>query len=657
MPAGMTADGAAHAAWRPNVLTWVSAWRALIALEALIAVAAGLAPSASTSFVLILGAWTAVTLFAALVERRGRVVLHRALLSVDLVVCALIMWWAPDATLLALGAAFACSTILAWASLRPVDAFIACGVSAGAYLTAALSGGAVGIVVPASSGIGTCALLVFFALATSGFFTVAHRIGALEIATEISRERGRYRRDLHDRLGQALSGMHFEVQAVHAVGLDDQASTRLASLADGYRDAQRMLQDLFRVGDEPMVGTNVASVIRQEARRIGQQAGAHIDVDVSGDPSRVPPWMRPHIVAIAGESVNNALKNGHAGSIDVSIDVTDTMVVVSVTDDGVGFDNPPGTITEREGHYGLREMAERARILGGEVVIASQPGFGTRVRLQAPLPDHAAEDILERDASMLRGNVWTLVIGLRTILGIVALLQLAVTAISSASVTAGVLALLVALDIGIVAARSTSTRRSLSEYPILGAWYFVAVAAAYAAAIATDVAPAFLLYAPLTLLGIAVVGQRKLTIRLAWFLLGCVMSIALIARALGDMSDAQLEATLIHITDIALIALAAIQGARLLDRLETLQIRVRYQALARLRQGLSGRMRDQLTERLEELERHTRALAENPPTSAEEFSAQTAAIQNESTQLKQRLRDIVHTLADPTPAGRTPINV
>jgi hypothetical protein len=69
-------------------------------------------------------------------------------------------------------------------------------------------------------------------------------------------------------------------------------------------------------------------------------------------------------------------------------------------------------------------------------------------------------------------------------------------------------------------------------------------------------------------------------------------------------------------------------------------------------------MRDQLTERLEELERHARQLAEAPPAGGEQFRDATAQLQDGSTELKQRLRDIVHTLADPTPQqGRTPAHV
>lgn len=653
-PAGIEPDAAARSAWAPNVFTWVLTWRALICIELGVAIAAGLAPTAAWLPLGAAMAWTIASILPAWAPPAGAS-LRRGVLVADLAACVVLLALARDDATLSLLAAYACSSAVSWAAHRPVDAFIAGGACAAAFVAVAVlevGGEVAGIT-------GTLSLFLFFALATSGFFTVAHRIGALEIANEISRERGRYRRDLHDRLGQALSGMHFEVQAVHAVGRDEHAPARLLSLADGYRDALRMLRDLFRVGDEPMVGTNVASVIRQESRRMGQQAGAQVAVETTGDASRVPPWMRPHVVAIAGECVNNALKNGHSRSIEISLDVTDELLVLSITDDGVGFDNPPGTITEKEGHYGLREMAERARICGGEVVIASQVGFGTRVRLQVPIPLDAAEDVLERDASKLRENVWTLLVALRVALGGVAIAQLAASIVSNGPepllllVTAGVV-----LDVVLVPLASHRIRRTLQAGTGGAAvWYAVGTGFAFAATLWWDIAPVMILYAPLVFLGVAVANGRGAAARAAWAMLVVVVATCAGARAIGELSDSELRAALVHVTDIALLGMAAVQGAKLLDRLEVLQIRVRHQAIARLKQGLSSRMRDQLTERLQQLERHARALATETPD-GEDFAQETERLTRESTELKQRLRDIVHTLADPTPPqGRTPAHV
>ncbi len=339
--------------------------------------------------------------------------------------------------------------------------------------------------------------------------------------------------------------------------------------------------------------------------------------------------------------------------------MTDDLLVLSITDDGVGFDNPPGTITEKEGHYGLREMAERARICGGEVVIASQVGFGTRVRLQVPIPIDATEDVLERDASKLRGNVWSLLMALRVALGVVALAQLASMLVSgdgklgTALVTAAVL-----LDVVVVAARSRPIQRALQGGPGAAILYSIGTGIAYGAVLWWNIPPIMLLYAPLVLLGVGVMSGRRGAARASWAMLGVVVVSTTLLGVAGRLSDDELRASLVHVTDIALLGMAAVQGAKLLDRLETLQIRVRFQAIARLKQGLSGRMRDQLTERLEELERHARELATDTPDDDEAFAQATARLTSESTELKQRLRDIVHTLADPTPQqGRTPAHV
>ena len=75
---------------------------------------------------------------------------------------------------------------MSWASGRPIDASVAGGIGAAAYVVLGLLGPYADS--QPSSFVGNLALYFFFALATSGFFTVARRIGALEIATEISPE-------------------------------------------------------------------------------------------------------------------------------------------------------------------------------------------------------------------------------------------------------------------------------------------------------------------------------------------------------------------------------------------------------------------------------------------------------------------------------------
>lgn len=652
VPSTMTADGAARTAWQPNVFQWVAVWRLLVVVEGLVAVLTGEVGARSLLTLQLAAGYAAVSTALAVWRPRGRA--HQPVLVLDLIACIALLAFAQDQTTFALMALYSYSTVVSWASGRPIDAFIAGGLGAAAYTVLGLLG-------PYASSrpsafVGNLALYGFFALATSGFFTVARRIGALEIATGISRERGRYRRDLHDRLGQALCGLHFELQAVHASGLAHGAEDRLRSLADGYRHARTMLGDLFRQNDEPLVATNVGALIQQEARRMSQQTGVRIDADISGDATRIPPWMRPHVWSVAGECMTNAVKNGEAANIDIELSIAGDMFVLSVTDDGVGFDNPPGTITEKEGHYGLREMAERARICGGEVVIASQPGVGARVRLQVPLPEGGADDIIERDASQLRQNVWTLFTVLRVGLGVVALGQLLVGWGSLSSQLVGsIMAFIISIDVLLPALRRRALFLMLTERPGL---LYVPVAiygAGYGIALSADVVPTFMLYAPLVLLAGGVHGGRRMATRMTIAMTLLVTAGWASAAFLGHAGERAGDLTLLSVTNLLIIGMSATQGAKLLDRLETLQIRVRYQALARLRQGLSSRLRDRLIERLDDLERTTRELAA-ADASPDEFRQVTERLQQGSSDLKAQLREIVHQLADPTP-GRTQAHV
>ncbi len=650
VPEGVTVDGAARTVWRPNVLLWMGIWRIVVAAQMLVATWVSDSVAQGTwTVVAIAGAWGVLTLGAASLgavtasSMRWR--------AVDLLVLTALLVSAPDQTALALAALYSYSAVIAWSVDHPAGAFLAAALLATTYVVAGLVG-PYADERPAAF-VGNLALYFFFALAVSGFFTVARRISALEIATEMSRERGRYRRDLHDRLGQALCGLHFELQALQSAGPDDASRERFSSLADGYGSARSMLEDLFADTDEPLMATNIGLLLHQEARRMADQSSATITPQVTGDPSRIPPWMRPHVWSIAGECMTNALKNGQASTITIDLVVEDGLLVLSVSDDGIGFDAPPGEIPVKEGHYGLREMQERARICGGEVVVVSQPGFGTRVRLQVPLPlDGEADAIIDRDASALRDSTWNLLNVLRAGLGIVALAQLAagtVAGVGPAAVLV-VVGVLMAIDIAapLVLHRGEGAVRRVRMLELAASTtLYVGL---FAVAAWTGTPPYVMLYAPLVLLQAGIAFGRHAAAWLTLAFAGGAVGVVLV-DALVLPGEALAAGSLMYITNLVIIGLCATQGARLLDRLEALQIRVRYQAMALIRQSLSGRMRNDLVAVLDELEDRTRRLAAAPPE-PDAFVTATEPLAEGSTKLKVRLREIVHQLAEPDP-GRT----
>jgi signal transduction histidine kinase len=86
------------------------------------------------------------------------------------------------------------------------------------------------------------------------------------------------------------------------------------------------------------------------------------------------------VLRIAHEALHNALRHASAEHVVVGLREGDGKLVVEVTDDGVGFE--PHRAAVRSRHLGLTSMEERARELGGRLVIRSKPGSGTTVRLE-----------------------------------------------------------------------------------------------------------------------------------------------------------------------------------------------------------------------------------------------------------------------------------
>ncbi|MDX1614052.1 MAG: sensor histidine kinase [Candidatus Promineifilaceae bacterium] len=101
-----------------------------------------------------------------------------------------------------------------------------------------------------------------------------------------------------------------------------------------------------------------------------------------GEIPPLDPLQTNHILAIVGEALSNAARHAQADTVTIDADRVDGRLQMEVADDGRGFvtqEDPTG--------YGLRNMRDRARLLGGRLNIETQPGQGTRVTLSVPLEE------------------------------------------------------------------------------------------------------------------------------------------------------------------------------------------------------------------------------------------------------------------------------
>jgi signal transduction histidine kinase len=130
---------------------------------------------------------------------------------------------------------------------------------------------------------------------------------------------------------------------------------------------------------QPSLGGAGAS-IAEHVRALAKRWNVDVQVDVVGD-VQVPTAKHAEVLRIVGEAITNAARHAEATTVSVHIGGQDGRLLVSISDDGRGFDAAhPGF----EYGFGLHSMQERAALLGGDVQLASTPGSGTRVDIAIP---------------------------------------------------------------------------------------------------------------------------------------------------------------------------------------------------------------------------------------------------------------------------------
>ena len=199
----------------------------------------------------------------------------------------------------------------------------------------------------------------------------------------ISGEQRRIGQDMHDGLGQELTGLALtaralEIQATRdALGIAPELD-RLAKLASAcIESTRRIVRGLSPLSD---ADGNLPAAIEALARTSSLsgtdvQARAHFDAPLS-----LPVEARTHLLRIVQEAVQNALKHAHADSVAVELWVRPGAVMLSIEDDGRGL--PPGSDA---GHgLGMRTMRFRAAAIGGRLSVSARRGGGTRIVCEAP---------------------------------------------------------------------------------------------------------------------------------------------------------------------------------------------------------------------------------------------------------------------------------
>jgi signal transduction histidine kinase len=206
----------------------------------------------------------------------------------------------------------------------------------------------------------------------------------------VAEERARIARELHDIVAHAVSVMVLQTGAVRhrlpdGYGEEVDALRGVEATGRSALGEMRRLLGAMRRDDGPELapqpGLGQLDVLLGEVRR----AGLPVELQIDGEPSRLPAAIDLSAYRIVQEGLTNALKHAHAGEAHVHIRYAAHELRIEVSDDGDGA----GAIGDGLGH-GLVGVRERVKLYGGEMTTAAANGGGFRLTTSLPLDGYGA---------------------------------------------------------------------------------------------------------------------------------------------------------------------------------------------------------------------------------------------------------------------------
>lgn len=204
-------------------------------------------------------------------------------------------------------------------------------------------------------------------------------------------ERDRIAREMHDSLAQVQSLLHLRLCSLSSrADVADTPAVRaeVEELAEICRESVRDTRESIlglREGSRP--NQSLADGLERYLRTFSRTSGIQVRLEQPDAPVELSAAQELQLSRVVQEALTNVRKHSGAQQVAVALEALPTGTRISITDDGHGFDPQAVAAAEQPGQlggYGLHTMTERVAELGGELVIHSRPGAGTRVVADLP---------------------------------------------------------------------------------------------------------------------------------------------------------------------------------------------------------------------------------------------------------------------------------
>lgn len=207
-------------------------------------------------------------------------------------------------------------------------------------------------------------------------------------------ERIKIAREIHDELGQQLTGLKMDIFWLNdkIIAPDEPMRAKLRDifeLIDGTIDSVRRIAAELR----PSVLDNLGLVeaMAWQATEFTNRTGIQIDFQSGIQDLAIQPDTATVLFRIFQEALTNVTRHADATTVSVAIELREERLILKIRDDGKGFDS------EKKGNkttWGLLGMKERALMIGGTFEIESRPMEGTVITVTAPLATTTSKDVI-----------------------------------------------------------------------------------------------------------------------------------------------------------------------------------------------------------------------------------------------------------------------
>jgi two-component system sensor histidine kinase UhpB len=184
-------------------------------------------------------------------------------------------------------------------------------------------------------------------------------------------------RDLHDEVGQLLTGALLQLNSIA-----ESAPAHREEIDDARQAVRRALEEVRRISSElrpeMLEHLGLVSALTELSTTFARVSGVLVEREFDSSLPKLAPETELAVYRIAQESLTNVARHAQASGVRITLERGHDSVVLRVIDDGRGFDGVP------EEHGGLRSMRERALLVEGALAIKDSARGGVELRLEVP---------------------------------------------------------------------------------------------------------------------------------------------------------------------------------------------------------------------------------------------------------------------------------